>query len=121
VDFDWQWRFIAPNQLIEMRPDGFTILQFLPVGPGSCRLRSHHYTYCEDNRAARVARYLASRVSPRTTRSMIAVAESTQKGLSIFGDQTAQGASSAREVTAFRQYLLRRVPAMALDRPPADF
>jgi hypothetical protein len=54
------------------------------------------------------------------SRSMIAVAESTQKGLAIFGNRTAQSTAAQAEVAAFRQYLLARVPAMSFDRPLAD-
>jgi TetR/AcrR family transcriptional repressor of bet genes len=116
----WQRRFVAPNHLIDMRPDGFSILQVLPIAPGRSCLRSQHYTHGAADRPAAAAQYLASRLRPLMSRSMIAVAESTQKGLTIFGNRAAPGASIAPEVAAFRQYLLARVPAMAGHRPPAD-
>jgi hypothetical protein len=112
--------FVAPNHLIGVRPDGFSILQVLPAAPGRSRLRSHHYTLCAQGRAAVAAQYLASRLRPQMSRSMIAIAESTQKGLAIFGNRSAQGASSAPAVIAFRHYLLARVPAMASDRAPSE-
>ena len=59
----WQRRFIAPNHLIEFRPDGFTLLQVLPSGPGQSLLRRHDFTLCEDERIARAARYVAARLS----------------------------------------------------------
>jgi TetR/AcrR family transcriptional repressor of bet genes len=117
ANFAWQRRFVAPNHLIDMRPDGFSILQVLPIAPGRSCLRSHHYTHDAADRTAAAAQYLASRVLPQMSRSMIAVAESTQKGLTIFGNRAAPGAP---EVAAFRQYLLARVPAMAGHRPPSD-
>jgi TetR/AcrR family transcriptional regulator, transcriptional repressor of bet genes len=120
ADFAWQTSFVAPNHLIDMRADGFSILQVLPIAPGRSCLRSHHYTYGAVDRAAAAAQYLASRLRPQMSRSTIAVAESTQKGLTIFGNRAAPGALTAPEVAAFRQYLLARVPAMALDRPPSD-
>jgi TetR/AcrR family transcriptional regulator, transcriptional repressor of bet genes len=113
-------RFIAPNHLIDLRPDGFSILQVLPIAPGRSCLRRHHYTHCRELRPAIAAQYLASRLHPQMSRSMIAVAESTQKGLAIFGNRTAQSTPTHAEVAAFRQYLLARVPAMSFDRPPAD-
>lgn len=113
--------FVAPNQLVEIRPDGFSILQVLPIAPGRSCLRSHHYTHGSEERPAVAAQYLASRLRPLMSPSMIAVAESTQKGLTIFGNRAVQqGASSAPEVAAFRQYLLARVPALGFDRPPSD-
>jgi TetR/AcrR family transcriptional regulator, transcriptional repressor of bet genes len=113
-------RFVAPNHLIDLRPDGFSILQVLPLGPGRSCLRRRHYTNCKELRPAIAAQYLASRLHPQMSRSRIAVAESTQKGLAIFGNRTAQSTSNQAEVGAFRRYLLARVPAMSFDRPPAD-
>ena len=113
----WKRSFVAPNHLIDMRPDGFSILQVLPMAPGRSCLRMHHYTHAAANRAAAAAQYLASRMLPLMSRSMIAVAESTQKGLTIFGNRAAP---AALEAAAFQQYLLARVPAMAGTRPPTD-
>ena len=120
VDFGWRAQFIAPNHLIESRPDGFTILQVLPSVPGRCLLRRHNYTVCAAARTATAMQYLASRLRQQRPRSMIAIAESTQKGLAVFGNQTAQGAVGAPETAAFRQYLIARIAALARDRPPAE-
>jgi len=120
AEYNLRSRFVAPNHLIELRPDGFSILQVLPIAPGRSLMRWHHYTHCPDPRPALAAQYLASRLRPQMGRLMIAVAESTQKGFAIFGHDAAQAASSATEVTAFRQYLLAQVPALGLDQPPAD-
>ncbi|MGO9933864.1 MAG: TetR family transcriptional regulator C-terminal domain-containing protein [Steroidobacteraceae bacterium] len=118
ADFGWRTRIVPPNHLIESRPDGFTILQVLPGAPGRCLLRTYHFTVCAADRPAAALQYLASRLRPQRRRSMIAIAESTQKGLAICGYQAAQDAVSVPEVAAFRQYLAARVPAMACDRPP---
>jgi TetR/AcrR family transcriptional regulator, transcriptional repressor of bet genes len=118
ADFSWRPKFVAPNHLIEARPDGFTILQVLPSAPGSSRLLRHSYTLCDENRPAVAAQYLASRLLPQTRRGAIAIAESTQRGLVVFGYQAAQGAISAPVVRAFHQYLLSRIPAMASGRSP---
>jgi TetR/AcrR family transcriptional repressor of bet genes len=119
--FSWQRRFLTPNHRIELRPDGFTILQVLPIGPGRCLLRQHDHTLCVADRPARAAEYLASRLNPYTRRSAIAVAESTQKGLVTFGHEAADGAQAAPAVAAFRRQLVALIPMMALARPPNDF
>jgi TetR/AcrR family transcriptional repressor of bet genes len=118
ADFGWQRIFLAPNHVIELRPDGFTILQVLPIGPGRSLLRQHDYTLCEVDRPARALRYLASRLSPYTRRSAIAVAESTQRGMVTFGHAAADGAQAAPAVAAFRRLLVKLLPMMALARPP---
>jgi TetR/AcrR family transcriptional repressor of bet genes len=119
-NFSWQRRFLAPNHGIELRPDGFTILQVLPIGPGRCVLRQHDHTVCETDRPARAAKYLASRLNPYARRSNIAVAESTQKGIVTFGHEAANGAQAAPAVAAFRRQLVALMPMMALPRPPND-
>jgi TetR/AcrR family transcriptional regulator, transcriptional repressor of bet genes len=119
-ELSWQRRFLAPNHRIEQRPDGFTLLQVLPSGPGRCLLRRHEYTVCEADRAARAAEYLASRLNQYTRRSAIAVAESTQRGIVTFGHEAADGAHAAPAVAAFRRQLVALMPMMALARPPND-
>ena len=120
ADFDWQGQLILPNQLIERRPDGFTILQVLPSGPGRSLVRRHDFTRCEEERLARAARYLASRLNPATRASNIAVAESTQKGIVTFGHQAADGALAAAAAAGFRRQLRTLMPMIALARAPND-
>jgi TetR/AcrR family transcriptional regulator, transcriptional repressor of bet genes len=115
-----QRRFLAPNHRIELRPDGFTILQVLPLGPGRCLLRRHDHTLCGTDRPARAARYLASRLDPCTRPSAIAVAESTQKGIVTFGHEAANEAHAAAAVAAFRRQLVTLMPMMALPRAPNE-
>jgi AcrR family transcriptional regulator/nitrite reductase/ring-hydroxylating ferredoxin subunit len=118
ADFHWPRRFFAPNQLIELRPDGWTILQVLPVGPGRSLLRTHDYTVCEAPGPARAAAYLASRIHPRARHGFMAVAESTQKGLVTFGHQASEASPVVPAAAAFRRQLMARVPIMALARAP---
>jgi TetR/AcrR family transcriptional regulator, transcriptional repressor of bet genes len=120
ADSRWQRRFLAPNHLIELRPDGFTVLQALPSGPGRSLLRRHDYTLCEAQRPARAAAYLASRVNPYTRPSAIAVAESTQNGIVTFGHEAADGTQGATAAAAFRRHLAALVPMMAFARAPND-
>ncbi len=120
ANFSWQRRFLTPNHRVEVRPDGFSILQVLPLGPGRCLMRRHDFTVCETERAARAAAYLAARLNPYTRSAAIAVAESTQKGIVTFGHAAADEAQAAPAVAAFRQELIALVPMMALSRPPNE-
>jgi phenylpropionate dioxygenase-like ring-hydroxylating dioxygenase large terminal subunit len=113
-------RFVAPNHLIEVRGDGFTVRQALPVGPGRSVLRQHDFTLCEPQRPAQAAAYLASRLNPYTRRTTILVAESTQQGIVAFGHAAADGARAAPAVAQFRRQLLVQAPMMALARAPND-
>jgi TetR/AcrR family transcriptional repressor of bet genes len=114
-------RFVAPNHWVESRADGVTVLQVLPTAPGRSVLREHRYTLCDGDRPAAALQYLAARLRPQSRRAMIAMAESTQQGLVVFGYEAAQGAPSAPEAAAFRRYLLARIPALASEGTPPDF
>jgi hypothetical protein len=116
----WQRRFLMPNHRIELRPDGFTLLQVLPSGPGRCLLRRHEHTVCDADRPARAVQYLASRLIPYARRSAITVVESTQTGIVTFGHEAAGAARAAPAVAAFRRELATLMPMMALARPPND-
>ncbi|MGO9512970.1 MAG: TetR family transcriptional regulator C-terminal domain-containing protein [Steroidobacteraceae bacterium] len=116
----WQMRFVAPNQLLESRPDGVSILQVLPSAPGRCRLRRLDYTLCAAERGAHALQYLASRLSARTRRSALALAESVQQGVIDFGYRPAALSPIPTAVSWFRRHLIARIPALALERPPTD-
>jgi TetR/AcrR family transcriptional regulator, transcriptional repressor of bet genes len=116
----WQRRYLAPNHRVELRPDGFTILQVLPVSPGRCLLREHDYTLCEAQAPARAAQYLAWRLNPYTRPAAIAIAESTQIGIVTLGHEAAAAAQPEPAVAAFRRQLAALMPMMSLARPPND-
>ncbi len=120
ADFRWHKRFLAPNHLIELRPDGMTILQVLPSGPGRSLVRHHAFTLCEADRPARVAQYLASRLNPYVRRSALDVMESTQKGIVTFGHEASDRTSAASAAAPFRRDLALLIPRMSLPRPPND-
>ena len=116
ADSRWQRRFVAPNHVIELRPDGLSVLQVLSRGPGRSVLRKHDFTLCEADRAARAARYLASRLNPSTRPSAIAIAESIQTGIVAFGHEAADGAESSPAAAAFRRQLFVLMPMLASEK-----
>jgi hypothetical protein len=118
ADTSWRRRFIAPNQLIETRPDGASVLQALPSAPGRCLLRRLDYTRLPPEDNARAALYLARRLGPYTRRIAWQAAESIQKGLIEFGYEGTAG-PDAPAVLWFRRFLAARIPALTLDRAPS--
>jgi len=113
-------QFIWPNQWIEIRPDGVSILQVLPVAAGRSLLRRFDYTLLGAVRAARAVQYLAGRLSPHARRTARVFAESAQQGLAFFGYEAGGGVSSAHEVVAFRRRVVECLPAIAFDRRLGD-
>jgi len=116
----WHERFIAPNQLLQWRPDGVSIMQVIPTGPGRCRVRRLDYSRGAHGRNARATGYLAERLRPWTRRSALAAAESAQTGMMDFGYCTHARGALAPAVSWFRRHLIAQAPALALERPPID-
>ena len=116
----WQEQFIAPNQLLQSRPDGLSVLQVVPTAPGRCRLRRLDYTRCAAGRSARAMQYLAARLRAFERRGELAVAESVQRGMIDFGYQAASHGPITPALAWFRRHLIARIPMLALGRPPTD-
>ncbi len=116
----WQMRFIAPNQLLQLRPDGVSILQAMPAAPGRSRVRRLAYTVCGARRGARALQYLAARMSLFERPSALELVESVQRGVIDYGYQAAAMRPISPAVAWFRRQLLARIPVLGLERPPTD-
>jgi TetR/AcrR family transcriptional regulator, transcriptional repressor of bet genes len=110
--------FLAPNHWISVSPEGWSLRQILPTAPGRCSLRQFDYTWCEDDRIARAARYLADRSCNIGRASGLKVAESIQHGIIDLGHRSAPTRSA--QVCAFHRQLREILPVMALDQPAGD-
>jgi len=108
----WQVHFASPNQWIERRPDGLSVLQIIPSGPVGCRVRRLHVGDSD------ALQYLADRIVPWCRAETIAIAESAQRGLSEFGYRA--GGSPSPAVAWFRRHLISRAPGLAAERPPNE-
>ena len=118
----WLMRFAAPNQLIERRPDGLSLLQIIATGPAQCRIRRIYVARddnARDGSGIGALQYLAGRLIPWCRRESLAIAESAQQGLSEFGYRTAPGPASPA-IAWFRRLLMARLPALAGERPPNE-
>ena len=80
ADEPWLQRFVAPNQLLQWRPDGLTVMQAIPASPASCRLRLICIARMPEGPEARAGHYLATRLTRWTRRATRAIAESAQRG-----------------------------------------
>jgi TetR/AcrR family transcriptional repressor of bet genes len=116
-DEPWQQRFVAPNQLLQWRPDGLTVIQAIPALPETSRLRLISVARMPEGPEARAGHYLATRLTHWTRAATRAVAESAQRGVTDFGYRAGPGLAPA--LSWFRHYLTAHVPALALERPPA--
>lgn len=115
-----QWRrlFMAPNQLFELRPDGLSVLQVLPLAPGRCILRRFDYTCCKSQRVAVLLSGLGDRLSPHARESAGMRAVSTQEGVCSFGYVSAVGLNVPRALAQFRRELIKIIPSIVRRWPP---
>ncbi len=118
TDEPWLQRFVAPNQLLQARPDGLSILQAIPIAPGRSRLRRLDFRRGADSRVAQAGCFLARRLTPWTRRASREAAESAQRGVVDFGYRVQGPVPPA--LAWFRRYLIARLPALASERPPAS-
>jgi nitrite reductase/ring-hydroxylating ferredoxin subunit len=116
----WRRQFIAPNQLLETRPDGLSVVQAVPAAPGRCLVRRLDYTVLPPDHCARAALHLARRLGPYARRTTLDVAESIQKGMVEFGYEVAPGGPTSPAVAWFRNRLAARIPALARHQPPTE-
>jgi TetR/AcrR family transcriptional repressor of bet genes len=116
----WVQRFIAPNQLLQARPDGLSILQAIPGAAGRCRLRRLQFARGGADPSAHARAYLAARITPWARGSSLKLAESAQRGVIEFGYRASTHSAATPALTWFRRRLLERVPALAEERPPTD-
>jgi hypothetical protein len=118
LDSTWRHQFMAPNQMMEVRPGALSVVQALPTGAGRCLVRRFDYTVLAPDDGARALQYLAQRLTPFTRRSTLDRAQSVQSAMLDFGYELAAGAAEPKAVAWFREFLISRVPALAAERPP---
>jgi TetR/AcrR family transcriptional repressor of bet genes len=109
----WHRRFVPPNQLIETRPDGTSVLQVIPTAAGHSRVRRFDYDpshwQLPEARAAPALRYLARRLTPCFRADWAALAESNQQGWVTFGYTAIARDPTSRAQRAFRQWYAGRL------------
>jgi TetR/AcrR family transcriptional repressor of bet genes len=108
----WRRVFVQPNQLLEIRGDGASILQVIPESPGRCRLRRLELGPLKPTRADRVLRYLAQRLGRRWLRQDFDVAASIQSGLESSEYQAAEAGPVPEALAAFRSLVMALLTGM---------
>ena len=114
----WCRQFLAPNQLLETRPDGLSVIQVWPIAVGRCLVRRLDYSVLPPDAAARAVLYLAARLDGYARRSTLTLAGSTQSGIVEFGHKADGGRPVAPAVAWFRRRLAAQIPSLRLAHPP---
>jgi TetR/AcrR family transcriptional repressor of bet genes len=108
----WQRLFLPPNQWLESREDGVTLLQVLPVRSGHSRIRWLEYHLAGGDPRLRAMAYLARRLRATWLGQDVEAAESRQRSAGTAWTPVA--APACRAVAAFRIALARWSRAAAL-------
>jgi TetR/AcrR family transcriptional repressor of bet genes len=104
--------FIAPNQLLDVRPAGAVLLQVNPTIPGRARLRRFEFTNeTAARRASRAARELWRRESDAWVGQQIQLAESTQAGLLGAAAEPTDSGPVTTALAEFRESITRLLQA----------
>jgi hypothetical protein len=99
-----QQHFVAPNQLLQIRPAGASILQVVPTAPGRCRIRRFDFSAAQ--RAPR-----GSRETDGALRAQIELAESTQSGLMGAAPDQPDATPATPALARFRESIAVLLPA----------
>ena len=119
-------RFLAPNQLIEVRRDAALILQVIPVAPGRCRIQRFDYVAAAVPRRTRALKSRGGGEADPGAHAVggwqrqvnawlqqeIALAESTQTGLAGAPDELEDSGPIAGPLAQFRQSITALLPAI---------
>ena len=99
-----QWRrvFLPPNQFVEMREDGLSVLQVLPAGAAQCRIRWLEYHLAEADPRRRAMAYLARRLRATWLAQDIEALTAPQGSGGLSGPAAAEHAPPCPAVAVFR-------------------
>ena len=114
----WQRLFIAPNELIEIRPDGALVLQVIPEAPGRCRIRQFDFGIAAPTREQRCLHYLGQRLVRRWLQQDFDLAQSVQAGLEGSSFEATEAGPVPQALGAFRSSIFRLLSG--IHTPPSE-
>ncbi len=99
--------FLPPNQWLESREDGVTLLQLLPVRAGHSKIRWLEYRLAGNDPRLKGMAYLAHRLRTTWLAQDIEAVESLQRSAALARPSVAGSAPACRAVAVFRAALAR--------------
>jgi len=103
----WRRVFLPPNQWLESREDGVTLLQLLPVRAGHSKIRWLEYRLAGNDPRLKGMAYLAHRLRTTWLAQDIEAVESLQRSAALARPSVAGSAPACRAVAVFRAALAR--------------
>jgi AcrR family transcriptional regulator len=105
-----QGRFLPPNQLLDLAPEGAQLLQVVPEAPGRSRLVRFELRVARGGRGRQPA---SRRIARLSLEQQVALAESTQRGLESLPPQAQVEAAVPAALAQFRRSVATLLPLLA--------
>ena len=120
VRTSWMFCFMPVNIGFDVFPDGMSLFQVLPAGPGTTELRVPLFLRPDASRETRAVRYIAGRINAQINHEDQLLCERVQSGLS--GHRYAAGPLSDFEmpVRDMHDRLRAACPVLGLEQRPAE-
>ena len=109
---------VAPNELIEIRPDGALVLQVIPEAPGRCRIRRFEFGIASPTREQRCLHYLGRRLVRRWLQQDFTLAQSIQAGLEGSSFEATEAGPVPQALRAFRSSIFGLLSG--IHTPPSE-
>ena len=107
---DRQQSFVAPNQLIDVRPGRVAVTQLLPLEAGRCLVRVFAFAPGAHDRTSQALAFLASRSARTRQAAERSLAVSVQKGLESGAPAGEPLAEAPAPLAEFRHRIARLLP-----------
>ena len=110
-----QRRFLPPNQLLDLAPEGPQLLQVMPEAPGRCRLVRFELRTARGGTGRRPASRRAARLS---LEQQVTLAESTQRGIESLPPQAQDEVDVPAALAQFRRSVATLLPLLGRPQGP---
>jgi phenylpropionate dioxygenase-like ring-hydroxylating dioxygenase large terminal subunit len=106
--------YLWPNLLLQLAPDGLSILQVLPGATGHSTVRELRYATPDSSRQMRLLRYTHQRVRRQAFAADARMLARVQQGMGMLGaDETGPVATGEVGLRWFAEHCRARLPAPA--------
>jgi phenylpropionate dioxygenase-like ring-hydroxylating dioxygenase large terminal subunit len=115
-----EYVYLWPNLLLQLAPDGLSILQVLPGATGHSTLRELRYAATDSSREMRLLRYTHQRVRRQAFAADARMLARVQEGMGLLGaDEAGPVATGEVGLRWFAEHCRARLPAAASSTLPA--
>lgn len=116
----WLYIGLYPNTVLTFYPDSVLFYQEFPISKDRCFQRGATYRYANEDRALRLARYLAERIDRSTTVEDTQLIEWTWEAMASSAFDGIVLSDREYGVRSYHDQLRRHLPVLTLDKAPPE-